>query len=161
MSAPDAQTTSGASTTRRVSLPITNSERGLGLPSSQVDLPGAQKEGEQKVTRLKSVGQANIDHVQLQAGNVQGGVLRGEVIEEHEREVVQQSIEITDGGVVTLRQYVQTERIFRRRVFEIMYIAASKEPENPEDQELMKKEKYIDCCFQSISCNFSALKNLS
>ena len=41
-----------------------------------------------------------------------------------------------------------------------MYIAATTEPEDPEDQEQTKKEKCIDCCFQSISCNISAMKNI-
>ena len=46
------------------------------------------------------------------------------------------------------------KRIFYRRVFEIMYIAASKEPAQPEQT---RNEKCIDCCcFEAINCD---LKN--
>ena len=129
-------------------------------------MPGPHNGSEQTVARLERTGEAlgqakqvKLDHVQVQMGNVHGGVLRAEVVEEQERKLVCQGMEMTDEGDVTLREYVHTERIFYRRVFEIMYIAASNEPEDPEDQEQTKKEKCIDCCFQSISCNVSAMMN--
>ena len=150
-----------AATTSRAPLPITDGERGLAPQPPLV--PGPYNGSEQTVARLERTGEAlgqakqlKLDHFQVQVGNVQGGVLRAEVLEEQQREVVQQGIEITDSGEVRTRQYIHTERIFYRRVLEIMYIAASNEPEEPE----LTKKKCIDCCFQAISCNFSpGLKN--
>ena len=146
----------------------------VGIPTNSPEqrghaprYPQVYESQNRAVARLERTGEAlrqarelKIDHVPIQAGNIRGGVVRAEVIEEQERKLVCQGIEMTDEGDVTLREYVRTERFFYRRVFEFMYIAATTEPEDPEDQEQTKKEKCIDCCFQSISCNISAMKNI-
>ena len=138
------KSTYGALATSRA--PITNGDHERGL----VCQPRRPQNGsgetivtsERTVEALKQVRQVNVHLSQAQVGDKQVGVLRAVVMEEDE---------------IRSPHNLLRKRRFRLRVIEFMYIAASNEPENPEDQEETKKEKCIDCCFQSISCN---LKNL-
>ena len=139
---------------------ITSGERGI-VPQALQNGSGQTME----VARLerggeasKQAGEVKVDSVHVKAGNVAVGAVRAEAVVEGERQVVHQAIELTDDGNVTLRQYIHTERVFYRRVFEVMYVAATNEPEDPEEE--TKKEKCIDCCFQSFHCNFKKLLRL-
>ena len=80
---------------------------------------------------------------------------RGEVAAD--RNVVQQSIEVTDEGEVALREFTEYERDTYKRVIKIMYTAALNEPENPEDEKPAKKEICVDFCCQACTCNFSSM----
>ena len=112
---------------------------------------------EQTVARLersgetsKQVAAVHVQGAQVQVGNAAVGVIRKEEMVAEERKVVRQAIELTDD-----RKLKRTERVFRLRVFEIMYKAAKKEPKNVEEPK--KKEKCIDCCCRSFSCNLSSM----
>ena len=84
-------------------------------------------------------------------GNVAAGILfREETLVTEERIAVHGSIEMTDDGEVIIREYVERELVFYRRVVEVLYIAALNEPEVPEEPKF--NEKCIDCCCQAFSC---------
>ena len=98
----------------------------VGIPTNSPEqrghaprYPQVYESQNRAVARLERTGEAlrqarelKIDHVPIQAGNIRGGVVRAEVIEEQERKLVCQGIEMTDEGDVTLREYVRTERFF-------------------------------------------------
>ena len=140
-------------------LAITSGERGLAPQTSQVDAPqngGAQTVNLQRTgAASKQVTEVKLEEAHIQAGNVAAGAVRAVAMVEGERKVVHQAIEVTDDGDITLREYVRTERVFYRHVFEIFYIAALNEPEEPPEPSC--KEKCVDCCCQSFSCNFSKM----
>ena len=144
----------------------TNDERSVVPYASEgTQVAPASKNGTgqvQTVARLERIGEASkqvaavkVQGAQVQVGNVAVGLIRAEEMVAEERKVVHQAIEMTDDGKLTLRHYERTELVFRRHVIEIMYIAALNEPEAAEEPK--KKEKCIDCCCQSFSCNFSSM----
>ena len=145
-------------TPSRDPLPITNGERGLVPQGTQLS-PTVQNGAGQVVERTgaacKKITELKIEKAHVEAGNIAVSALRAEAIVEEERKVVRQAAEFTDDGEVTYRQIVHTERVFHRRIIEIMYIASLNEPENPDEP--TRKEKCIDCCCQSIHCNFSRM----
>ena len=145
-------------TPSRGPLPITSGERGLVPQATQLS-PTVQNGAGQVVERTgaatKKITDLKIEKAHVEAGNIAVGALRAEAIVEEERKVVHQAAEFTDDGEVTYRQIVHTERVFHRRIIEIMYIASLNEPENPEEP--TRREKCIDCCCQSIHCNFSRM----
>ena len=146
----------------RSPLQITGGERGV-VPYSPLS---AQPQGgaEPAVVRLertgdveRTAGEINVQMVKAKTDDLTVGAVRREVLVEGERKVVRQEIEVTDDGQVRLREYIHTERVFYRRIFEIMFIAALNEPEDPEEPKF--NEKCIDCCCQAFSCS-NALKSL-
>lgn len=145
-------------TPSRGPLPITNGERGLVPQATQLS-PTVQNGAGQVVERTgaatKKITDLKIEKAHVEAGNIAVGALRAEAIVEEERKVVRQAAEFTDDGEVTYRQIVHTERVFHRRIIEIMYIASLNEPEHPEEP--TRREKCIDCCCQSVHCNFSRM----
>ena len=140
---------------------IAGRERELVPQTSQVHVPETETEGE-VIARLELTGETSreaaevkVEGARINAGNVTLGAIRAEAMVEEEREIVHRAIEVTDDGEVTLREYVRTERVFYRHVFEIFYFAAINEPEEP--PEPSRKEKCVDCCCQTFSCNFSGM----
>lgn len=116
----------------------------VGLQAGNVERTGAASRQAAKV---------RVEEIHVQDSNVVVGEVTAEEIVAEELVLVRRST--TDDGEVTLQQYVYAERIFYRRVIEIMYIAALIEPEEPEEP--TGKEKCIDCCCQTITCNFSKM----
>ena len=103
----------------------------------------------------KQVAAVKVQSAEVQVGNAAVGLIRAEEMVAEERKVVHQAIEMTDDGEITLRHYERTERIFRLRVIEILYIYATNEPEEVEEPKI--KEKCIDCCCQSFNCNIASM----
>ena len=138
-------------------LQINDGDRGLVDPYSSVGQPLPQRGVKPAVVCLERTGDAektrcevNLQKVEAKTPNVAVGAVRGEVLVQGERRVVHQKIVQTDDGQVSLQQHIYTEHFFIRRAFEVLYITALKEPEDPEEPKL--KEKCIDCCCQAFSC---------
>ena len=64
-------------------------------------------------------------------------------------------------GKVSLRQHISRERVFYRRVIEVIYISALNKPEDPAEEKLKTSEKCIDCCCQAFSCKSAIVKLFS
>ena len=113
------------------------------------------------VARLEREGEAGnqsvditVQGTQVQVGKRVYGNYRAKVEVTGERKRVHQEIELTDDGTLLLRQYTLYERYTYRRVIEVMYAAALKEPEEEKET---KKEKCIDFCCLACICNLKEL----
>ena len=127
---------------------------GCAVPDDTAGQSRTQRGAEPAEVCLERTGNAektdcelNLQKVEVRTPNVTVGAVRGDVLVQGERRVVRQKIVHTNNGQISLQQYNYTERVFYRRIVEMMYIEALKEPEDPVEPKL--KENCIDCCCQA------------